>query len=160
MGMVPDKSQPLGVCDNCLGNIPKELWYTSKGKPRLYCCVECRNAGNSHKGEPVRYAKMLQRIERGEWTNLAKLRPPTSQEQSERSRKGRLAEVKAGIWRNPALSSEAREKLSRPRKHSGALADAIEKARRGMRMAELTPDEQEAYRAYRRELYRKKQTND
>jgi len=156
MGMPSEKIQPLGVCDNCLGNIPKERWYTSKGKPRRYCSVECRNTGNSHEGEAVRHAKMLQRMERGEWRNPMQLRPPTPEEQAERARKGRLAEVEAGTWRNPALSDEAREKLSRPRKHFGVLASALEKLHQGVPVAQLTPEEQDAHRAYRRELKQKK----
>ena len=60
--------------------------------------------------------------------------------------------IKAGTWRNPALSDTARAKLSRPRKHSGPLAQAIEKLGRGLAMADLTPEEQAAYRQYQAEL--------
>lgn len=151
-----DKVRPLGVCDNCGGAIPRERWYTSKRKPRRYCCVDCRNAGNSHAGEATRYAKMLAHIAAGEWKNPVELRPPTSEEQAHRARLGRLREVESGTWRNPAKSDEARQKLSRPRKHSGALADAIEKLRQGVSVADLTPEEQEAHRAYRRALAAKK----
>ena len=146
-----DKVKPLGICDLCDAAIPANRWYTSKGKPRLYCSIDCRNAGNSRAGEPIRYSKMMVSIERGEWRNPVTIRPPTSEEQSARARAGRLKEVQAGVWRNPALSQEARDKLSRPRKHSGALAAAIDKLDRGLSMAELLPDEAEAYRAYRRE---------
>lgn len=151
-----DKTQKLGICDNCLGEIPKSRWYTSKGKPRRYCCVECRNAGNSHAGEATRYTKMMDQIRRGEWQNPAKLRPPTPEEQAEKARQARLAEVAAGTWRNPALSEAARTKLSRPRKHSGALADAIDKMNRGMSVADLTLEEQKAHREYRRALKQSK----
>jgi hypothetical protein len=151
-----DKIQPLGVCDRCLAVIPKERWYTSKGKPRRYCSVDCRNAGNSHEGEAIRYRKLVERIERGEWENPAKLKPPTPEEQAERARKGRLREVDEGRWRNPAYGEDAREKLSRPRKHSGALASAIEKLGRGLSVADLTEEEREAHRAWRRELQRQK----
>ena len=66
----------------------------------------------------------------------------------------RKAEVEAGTWRNPALTDEAREKLSRPRKHADnpTLHSAIEKLRQGTPVADLTPAEQEAHRTYRRQL--------
>ena len=150
-----DKTQPLGVCDYCLGLIPENRWYTSKGKPRLYCCRQCRNAGNSRVGEPVRYQKMMQNIENGTWRNPAAIRPPTSAEQADRARKGRLREVAAGTWRNPALSDSARKKLSRPRKHSGHLHAAIEKLRYS-KMADLSAAEQDAYRQYRARLRKKR----
>jgi hypothetical protein len=60
--------------------------------------------------------------------------------------------VEAGSWRNPALADQAREKLSRPRRHSGVLHSAIEKLKQGAKVADLTPEEQEAHRAYRRGL--------
>ena len=71
-------------------------------------------------------------------------------------RRARLAEVQAGTWRNPALDPAAREKLSRPRKYSNDLAQAIEKLRYG-KMIDLTESEHAAYMAYRRELYRQRQ---
>jgi DNA-binding transcriptional regulator YiaG len=64
----------------------------------------------------------------------------------------RVAEVASGTWRNPALDPAAREKLSTPRRHDGVLASAIEKLGRGIGVADLTPDEREAHRSYRREL--------
>lgn len=149
-----DKVKPVGICDHCLGAIPKNRWYTRRKTPRLYCCRQCLNTANSHAGEPVRYEKLMRRIAKGEWRNPAKIRPPTSAEQSARARKGRLREVAAGTWRNPALSASARKKLSRPRKHSGKLHAAIEKLRRG-KMADLTPEEQDVYRQYRAMLREK-----
>ncbi|MBP8055089.1 MAG: hypothetical protein KA314_04575 [Chloroflexi bacterium] len=146
------KQQPLGVCDNCLSEILPDEWYTSKGKPRRYCGRDCRNTGNSRAGSPIRSAKARQRVGRGEWQNPAKLNPPTPTEQSHRARLGRKREVKAGTWRNPALTDEAKEKLSRPRKHGPALHAVLEKLQQGQRLADLTPEEQELHRAYRREL--------
>jgi hypothetical protein len=91
----------------------------------------------------------------GEWQNPHQLNPPTSQEQAERARKGRKREVREGTWRNPALTAEAREKLSRPRQHQDnpILHSAIERLKQGEQVTSLTEDEQEAYREYRRKLY-------
>jgi hypothetical protein len=150
-----DKVQPIGVCDNCLGPIPEGQWYHRRG-PRLYCGVDCRNAGNSRAGAKVRQRKARERVARGEWQNPHHLNPPTPEEQSRRARLARSREVRAGTWRNPALTPEARKKLSRPRKHSGALHAALEKLRLGTPVAELTDEEREAHRAYRRELARRK----
>lgn len=144
------KQQPLGTCDFCFGAIPAGRWYTSKGKPRLHCSTTCKNAANSQAGSSTRRAKVIERIARGAWQNPAVLRPPTSAEQAERARKGRLREVREGHWRNPGLTPEAREINSRPHIHSGPLASAIEKLKQGARVSELTLEEQEAHRAYRR----------
>ncbi len=146
------KRLSIGTCDHCEGEIPSDQWYTTKGKPRLHCCRKCRNTAISRAGAKVRSEKAKKRVALGQWQNPAKLNPPTSEQQAERARKGRLREVEAGTWRNPALSDEARKKLSRPRKHSGTLHLAIEKLSRGLRMDQLTPDEQDVYRQYRREL--------
>lgn len=156
---MPDKQAPLGICDLCGDPIPRDRWYTSKGKPRLYCGRECRNTANSRAGNEERTRKVRQRIERGEWQNPAHLRPPTSAEQAHRARLGRLREVERGEWRNPALSDEARRKLSRPRKHTGALARAIERLSAGARVSDLTAVEADAHRAYRRELQRQQWQN-
>jgi len=146
------KRQLLGICDLCGGPIPFADWYTSKGRPRLYCSVDCRNTANSRAGAPIRSKKTLARIARGEWQNPADLHPPTSDEQAYRARKGRRKEVADGRWRNPALSDDAREKLSRPRKHNGLLHTVIEKLKQGLSVANLSPDEQDAHRAYRKQL--------
>jgi len=114
--------------------------------------VECRNTANSRAGAPIRSGKLLERIARGEWQNPVELRPPTSDEQAYRARKGRRREVAEGRWRNPALSDGARAKLSRPRKHKGLLHAVIEKLRRGMSVADLFPNEQATHRAYRKQL--------
>lgn len=147
-----EKKQALGVCDDCLGAIPPDRWYTSKGKPRLYCSRECVNTGNSRAGAPIRSAKAKQRVASGEWQNPALLHPPTPQEQARRARLGRKREVENGRWQNPALSAEAKEKLSRPRKHDGALHRAIEKLGQGAKTSELTAEEQAAHLAYRQQL--------
>jgi len=147
------KTEPVGICDLCKGSIPPSEWYTRRG-PRLYCSIDCRNTANSRAGNLVRTAKVLKRVEAGTWKNPAQLRPPTPEEQGERARKGRLREVEARTWRNPALTDQARVKLSRPRRHSGPLHSALEKLKQGARVADLTPDEQAAHRAYRREQQR------
>ncbi len=149
-----EKQQPLGICDHCLGPIRPGQWYTSKGKPRQYCCRDCQNTANSRAGAQGRGVKAHQRYLAGLWKNpLAG--PLTPAEQADRSRRGRLREVAEGRWRNPALSQEARQKLSRPRKHSGLLADAIDKLNAGS-MADLTEEERQAYREYRRRLAKEK----
>lgn len=146
------KVEPVGVCDLCKGPIDRRFWYTSKGRPRCFCSRDCRNTANSRAGIPVRREKTLKRVAAGTWKNPAKLRPPTPEEQSERARKGRLREVTVGTWRNPALTDQARVKLSRPRRHDGVIHSALEKLKQGGRIADLTTEEQEAHRAYRRDL--------
>lgn len=66
--------------------------------------------------------------------------------------------MEAGIWRNPALDPDARQKLSRPRRHSGDLAQAIEKLDSGLKMADLNEVEREAYLEYRQALRDKKKS--
>ena len=99
----------------------------------------------------MRSQKAKRRVEKGEWINPASLHPPTPVEQGERARKGRRREVDAGIWRNPALSATARQKLSRPRRHAGVLHQAIEKLSVG-KMQDLSGEEADAYLLYRAEL--------
>ena len=148
-----EKKRTLGICDHCGEEMPRWRRYTSKGKPRLYCSRKCRNTANSRAGAKVRSRKIRQRMARGEWVNPVEIRPPTPEEQAERARKGRKREVAERRWRNPALSDEARRKLSRPRKHFGILHQALEKLRYGS-VADLTEEEAEAHRAYRRKLRR------
>ena len=144
------KAEPVGICDLCKGPIPAGDWYTRRG-PRLYCCRDCRNTGNSRgPARPIRGQKARRRVALGLWQNPMRLRPPTGAEQAARARLGRLREVRAGQWHNPALTAAAHAKLSRPRKYAGDLARAIEKLKAGARVADLTPAEQEAHRAYRR----------
>jgi hypothetical protein len=153
-GAVVNKVEPLGICDHCLGTIPADMgWYTSKGKPRLYCGRDCRNAANSQAGAVARSRKAKERVQRGEWQNPHHLNPPTPEEQGRRASLGRKREVEAGTWRNPADSPEAREKLSRPRKHDDnpVLHRALEKLKSGT-VADLTDEEAEAHRVYRRTL--------
>jgi hypothetical protein len=146
-----EKLQAVGVCDHCLGPIPPKEWYTRRG-PRLYCSLECRQTANSRAGNPIRVEKIRERMKRGEWRNPSHIRPPTPAEQSHRARLGRKREVAAGTWRNPARDDAARAKLSRPRRHEGALHSAIEKLGRGLSMADLTDEEAAAYRARAAEL--------
>ncbi len=148
-----EKRQPVDICDHCLRPIPRETWYTRRG-PRLYCPdTDCRNTANSRAGNQKRVEKLQARIERGEWRNP---RSYLSDAENARlnanaARLGRLREVQGGTWRNPALSDQARAKLSRPRKHFGDLHRAIEKLRNGT-MADLSDDERAAYIQYRRSL--------
>lgn len=145
-----DKQAPIGICDFCGGPIPRSEWYTRRG-PRLYCSVDCKNTANSRVGAPIRSRKAKERVRRGEWQNPHHIHPPTSEEQSRRSRLARTREVESGRWRNPALTDKARAKLSRPRKHTGALHKALEKLRRGS-MIDLTDAERKAYLRWRHEL--------
>lgn len=78
--------------------------------------------------------------------------PTTPEEQARRARLGRRREVATDAWRNPALTADARRKLSAPRKHSGPLADAIDKLGQGLGVADLTPAEQAAFRAHQAAL--------
>lgn len=143
------KTAPLGVCDLCGDPISAEDWYTSKGAPRRYCSIDCRNTANSRAGAHIIGAKTRQRIARGEWQNPAVLHPPSAAAIGAASRITRRREVAEGRWRNPGLTPEARAINSRPHKHTGALASAIERLRHG-HVADLTPEEAEAHRAYRR----------
>jgi len=104
----------------------------------------------------VRRIKALARVAAGQWTNPASIRKPARENVSLGVSRSKKLAVREGRWKNPALTPEARLKLSRPRKHSGALADAMEKLGRGLKMADLTEEERLAYHAYRRELAQKK----
>lgn len=150
-----EKQQPVGICDHCLKPMPRERWYTRRG-PRLYCDIDCRNTANSRNGNPVRIQKLQKRIERGEWINPRSVlsAEENSRLNSHASRLGRLREVVRGVWRNPALSPAARAKLSRPRKHSGALHRAIKKLRTG-KMSDLSDEERVAWHEYRASLAKK-----
>ena len=145
---MPTKTQPLGICDLCLGKIPASLGdYTTKGTPRLHCSRQCMSTANSRAGAPIRSKKAKARVASGQWTNPAELNPPDPANVAAGVSRARKREVEEGRWRNPALSGEARAKLSRPRKHSGPLHRAIEKLKQGLTMADLTDEEAEAYRA-------------
>lgn len=149
-----DKVQPLGICDYCGGPINQD-WYTSHGKPRRYCSVDCRNAGNSRAGAPIRSTKAKQRIAEGRWVNPRTQMTPeqTHAAASRTARTIRLREVREGRWRNPALSPEARAKLSRPRKLTGVLHQALERIRTGAHIADLSPQQRAAYRLYKHEAW-------
>jgi len=147
------KQALLGICDLCGGEIPPHLGpYTSKGKPRLYCGDDCKNTANSRAGAPERSRKAKRRVARGEWQNPADLHKPDPANIAAGVSQARKAEVQAGTWRNPALDDVAREMLSRPRQHGDnpALHSAIEKFKRGLKIDQFAPEEQLAYRAYRR----------
>lgn len=151
------KKQPLGACDLCREPFPSGVsLYTSKRKPRQYCSRDCRNTANSRAGSAIRSAKVRRRIAAGEWQNPADLHRPDPANIAAGVSRARKREVQEGRWRNPALTAEAREKLSRPRKHTGALHCAIEKYKRGCKTSELTVEEHQAYLAYRAELRRER----
>lgn len=152
--MRPEKRAPLGICDQCGGPIAPGDWYTSKGRPRLHCSLQCKLTANSRAGAPIRARKAKARVASGTWINPRSGMTPeqVTAVQSRASRAARLHEVAEGRWRNPALSPEARAKLSRPRKHSGPLASAMEKLRAGRgATATLTEEEHAAWLAYRAE---------
>lgn len=108
------KTQPTGICDLCGGPIPVSEWYTSKGKPRLYCSFECKQTANSRAGAEERSRKTKRRVAEGTWVNPRSLMTPEQihAAQSRASRKARLGEIGRGAWRNPALSDDARAKIS------------------------------------------------
>lgn len=149
---MPAKTAPLGICDQCGDPIPQDRWYTSKRTPRLHCSLACKQTANSRAGNDIRIEKMRERIAKGDWINPSAITPPTPAEQARRARLGRRREVAAGEWRNPALTDDAKAKLSQPRKHTGDLASAIDKIGQGYRIDELTSAEQEAHRTYRADL--------
>lgn len=156
---MPEKQRPVGICDLCGGPIPPGQWYTKRG-PRLHCSLDCRNTANSRAGAPIRADKARQRVERGEWVSPRALMTPEeiSRVNSIAARKGRRREIEEGRWRSPAMAPEARQKLSRPRKHGDnpALHSALEKFKQGLTIADMTPEEQEAHRVYRRQLEAKR----
>jgi DNA-binding transcriptional regulator YiaG len=157
------KTAPIGICDFCGEDFsPDVSHYTSKGKPRFHCSHECRNTANSRAGADIRAEKMQARVRRGEWQNPSPLTRDDATDAeiaffqrrvSAGMSEARKREVREGRWRNPALGAEARRKLSRPRKHGDnpVLHSAIEKLHGGT-MDDLTPEEREAYLAYRRRL--------
>jgi len=147
----PEKVAPVGTCDYCRKGIPVGEWWTSKGRPRLHCSLECRQAANSRKMEN-RAEWMRERIESGDWVNPATINKPTSETISKNSCAARLREVEEGRWRNPGSTPEARAKNSEPHKHTGLLASAIEKMGHGVKLKELPEDEREAYHVYARQL--------
>lgn len=142
------KTQPLGTCDHCHGPIPRDEWYTSKGKPRLYCSLDCRNTANSRAGAPIRSAKSKRRVRMGLWKNPLSLELPVARVRGDAMRE----QAKAGAWRNPALTDAAREKLSRPRRHADnpLLHRAFELMRQGVKARDLPPDARAAHNAYQR----------
>jgi len=148
------KIKPIGICDNC-GQAIKINWYTSKRTPRLYCCRLCRNTSNSRIGAGIRSEKAKARVQAGVWQNPGEEFTPAQRKEYARlggaaSQAKFIEEVKAGQWRNPALSTKARAKLSRPRTiQDKALHSAISKLLRDLKMADLTPQEADKYRAYR-----------
>jgi hypothetical protein len=152
-----EKVKPLGICDNCSGEI-RDGWYTSKHRPRRYCSRDCRNAGNSRAGAPVRSAKAKRRVAAGVWVNPLNLETP--EQRREHARKAGQATARQhraaladGTWRNPALSNDARAKLSRPRTiDDPVLHRAQERLNAGEHMRDLTPEEREAYRAHSRDV--------
>lgn len=159
-----EKSAPIGVCDLCGEDFPPNVsHYTTQRVPRRYCSRLCRNTANSRAGAEIRSKKAKERVRRGEWKNPSPvIREDATPREIEAWREKmsasvsdtRKQEVESGTWQNPALSDEAREKLSRPRKHGDnpVLHAAFEKLRTGASVADLLPEEQEAHRAYRREI--------
>jgi len=104
--------------------------------------------------------KAKQRVAAGIWVSPLADETPEAEalrlaRMGMKSRQVRRAEVEAGAWRNPALTPAARAKLSRPRTIlDPVLHQAQEKLNSGQRVADLTPEEQAAYRAHRREMER------
>ncbi len=154
------KTRAVGICDFCGGSIPPAEWYTTKGRPRLYCSIECRNTANSRAGNTKRIAKARERVARGQWRNPAPPETYSSEEQSRRARLGRQREVAEGRWRNPALSTEARQKLSRPRTHADNLQlhAILARLTRGEPLAEMTPEEKRIVSEYRKKLRAKRKS--
>jgi len=158
--MPSTKHAPLGVCDLCGSQIAPDEWYTSKGKPRLHCSLECRQTDNSRVGAPLRSAKAKHRVALGIWKNPARDLTP-QQRKDISARAGTIArtrEVAEGRWRNPGLTLEARAINSRPEKHGDnpTLHHAIELMHQGVKLSEMPEPERTAYNARSRELYAEK----
>ena len=133
--------------------------YTVDGKRRRFCSVECRQLHNARAGAPLRAIKMRQRVHSGLWTNPLDF--TTHDERSEYGKRGgearaaqAQAEIQQGTWVPPSTRPGAREKLSRPRKHTDdpVLHSALEKLTAGGHVPDLTDAEREAHNRYRREL--------
>lgn len=60
-------------------------------------------------------------------------------------------EVEEGRWRNPGQTPEAKAINSLPHKYTGALADALEKVRIGVKSAEMSDEEREALSIHRKQ---------
>ncbi len=154
------KREPLGICDLCRGPIAPNDWYTTKGRPRLHCSIECRQSDNSRVGNPIRVAKIKQHIAAGTWKNPAHdLTPPQRSEISRRAGTvARTREVAEGRWRNPGLTPEARAINSRPEKHGDnpVLHHAFELMQQGVKLSEMPQAERDAYNANNRRLYAEK----
>ena len=134
--------------------------YTAKRRKRRFCSIQCRNTANSRVGAHIRARKARERVRRGEWENpAAHLTTEQIHEAARRGGQVRAGQhheaIEAGTWQNPADAPGAREKLSRPRRHGDnpALHRAIEKLGRGASVSDLSPEEAEAHRAHRRQLY-------
>ena len=140
---------PLSLPRLCSNRIATP--YTRRGIPTLYCSRACRNTANSRAGSAERARLARLRVAAGVWINPATINRPTLAVIGAAVRRTRLAQVAAGTWRNPALDDEARRKLSRPRKHGDnpVLHSTLEKLRQKV---ELTEEEWEAHRVYRRRL--------
>jgi len=155
------KREPPGICDHCKGRIQGDI-YTTNGTWRLYCCRECLNTANSRAGAPIRAEKGRLRVQQGIWNNPGAAQTP--EQRRENAIKGGQAagalfreQVQSGTWRNPALSESARAKLSRPRVNTEPiLHSAVEKLTRGLKMADLTPEEADRYRQYSRNLVKRR----
>jgi len=155
----PPYSWPL--CELCGGSVDEFGlgFYTTKGTPRRFCSIDCRQTRNSRVGAPIRAEKARERVRRGEWQNPAE--SLTAEEVHEYARRGAAVRAQQhrqalaeGTWQNPADAPGAREKLSQPRRHGDnpVLHRAIERLTQGASVADLTEAEAEAHRAWRREL--------
>ncbi len=152
---------PWPACELCGEDVNQHGlgYWTTKGRPRRFCSLECRQSNNSREGTPIRTALTRERIKAGTWENPVNFTTP-----EQRREYGKLggevraetlrAEVEAGTWQNPADAPGAREKLSRPRKYADnpVLHSAIEKLGQGYSVSDLTSEEAEAHRQYRRKL--------
>jgi ribosome-binding protein aMBF1 (putative translation factor) len=159
----PPYSWPL--CELCGEDVDQHGlgYYTSKGKPRRFCSILCRNTANSREGAPIRAAIQQQRVKAGLWQNPGDF--VTDEERREFARMGGAVRAEQhqealdeGTWENPADAPGAREKLSRPRKHGDNpdLHRALEKLKAGGSVTDLTEAEAAAHRKYKRKVERRR----
>lgn len=131
-------------------------YYTRRGTPRLCCSVECTTRRNQRIGLPIVAAILRQRVREGTWIHpMAGLTPEQVRAINLRAAAAAAEVVHArmedGTWHPPPRDGP-RPNARYPRKHAGNpdFYRACQKRKLGARLAELTPAEREASRAYQR----------
>lgn len=148
---MPDKTNPIGICDYC-GEAILDSWYTTAGTPRLYCCDHCKGKGISRVTRFAISRKAKERVANGTWVNPAVVNPPSPVRIGEGVRRAALRKVAEDEAADPALAHAARRVLAIRQRKDATLRRALDKVERRVPTADLTPAELDAYAAYRAEL--------